>query len=135
MSLRELPAAVVLLVTAGLAACVHPPAPSRSAPLAPSASPSAEPAPKAPPLETSAPTAPAAPPLAASGDPFESRVRPILERRCSPCHFSGGQMYDRLPFDHPEAVRSKPEALLRRLKVAEEHQVLEEWLRPQAEKP
>jgi hypothetical protein len=41
-------------------------------------------------------------------------------------------MYGRLPFDNPDAVRSKPEPLLRRLKVAEEHQAVEEWLRSPA---
>jgi hypothetical protein len=38
-------------------------------------------------------------------------------------------MYDRLPFDSPHVVRSKSEMLLRRLKVAEEHRAVEEWLR------
>jgi hypothetical protein len=38
-------------------------------------------------------------------------------------------MYDRLPFDRAAVVRSKSEPLLRRLKVAEEHRTVEEWLR------
>jgi hypothetical protein len=65
----------------------------------------------------------------AGDDTFRSRVQPILERRCNSCHFPGGQMYDRLPFDRAAVVRSKSEMLLRRLKVAEEHRVVEEWLR------
>jgi hypothetical protein len=36
---------------------------------------------------------------------FEERIRPILEARCRPCHFPGGKMYARLPFDCPQTVR------------------------------
>jgi hypothetical protein len=35
---------------------------------------------------------------------FASDIRPILESRCQPCHFQGGQMYDKLPFDKPETI-------------------------------
>ena len=31
-------------------------------------------------------------------------VRPIFEQRCQPCHFAGGKMYNRLPFDRPETI-------------------------------
>ena len=44
------------------------------------------------------------PPPQAEPDAFAATVRPILVRRCSPCHFSGGVMYGRLPFDTPEGV-------------------------------
>jgi hypothetical protein len=36
---------------------------------------------------------------------FEGQIRPILEARCSPCHFEGGVMYRRLPFDRPQTIR------------------------------
>jgi hypothetical protein len=35
---------------------------------------------------------------------FSHDVRPILEQRCTPCHFSSGKMYDRLPFDRAETI-------------------------------
>src|SRR5437867_12853404 len=31
-------------------------------------------------------------------------IRPILQPRCEPCHFQGGQMYEKLPFDKPETI-------------------------------
>ncbi len=134
MSSRALQVSAVIFLITGLAGCLHRAASSRSAPLASEAAarPSAESVPTPPPAETPAAMAPS--PVAlnatpAGDDSFRSRVRPILERRCTPCHFSGGQMYDRLPFDSPEVVRSKWEMLLRRLKVAEEHRAVEEWLR------
>ncbi len=41
----------------------------------------------------------------AKGDAsFAKDVRPILERRCQPCHFDGGKMYARLPFDKGETI-------------------------------
>src|SRR5262245_25375688 len=30
---------------------------------------------------------------------FASDIRPILESSCQPCHFQGGQMYEKLPFE------------------------------------
>ncbi|HKC14001.1 MAG TPA: hypothetical protein VKI41_18400, partial [Vicinamibacteria bacterium] len=100
--------------------------------------PPAESAPTPAPAGTPGATAPSPAALAAAtaGDgAFRSRVQPILERRCTPCHFPGGQMYDRMPFDRADVVRSKPEPLLRRLKVAEEHQAVEEWLRTPSPAP
>jgi hypothetical protein len=35
---------------------------------------------------------------------FAKDVRPILEHRCQPCHFTGGKMYARLPFDRLETI-------------------------------
>lgn len=35
---------------------------------------------------------------------FKTQIRPILEQRCQPCHFAGGKMYARLPFDRPETI-------------------------------
>jgi hypothetical protein len=70
----------------------------------------------------STPTTPpgAAPPDPGGGiDPareqFESEVRPILEKRCTPCHFPGGKMYDRLPFDKPGTIRVLGTALFTRI--------------------
>ena len=36
---------------------------------------------------------------------FDTQVKPIFEAKCMPCHFSGGQMYDRLPFDKPATIK------------------------------
>ena len=32
---------------------------------------------------------------------FDTQLKPIFKSKCMPCHFEGGQMYDRLPFDKP----------------------------------
>ena len=47
---------------------------------------------------------------------FTRDVRPILEQRCQPCHFPGGRMYERLPFDRPETIRQLGPKLFTRIK-------------------
>jgi hypothetical protein len=50
------------------------------------------------------------------GIDFKSQIQPILQKRCSPCHFPGGKMYERLPFDSPASVLLKKEIILARIK-------------------
>ena len=59
---------------------------------------------------------------------FETQVRPILESRCTPCHFTGGQMYERLPFDRPETIKRLGTKLFTRLKNENEQQLIREFL-------
>ena len=35
---------------------------------------------------------------------FETQIKPIFQARCQPCHFSGGRVYDKMPFDKPETI-------------------------------
>ena len=56
------------------------------------------------------------PPQTAAYIDFASVVRPILEARCAPCHFEGGTMHDRLPFDRPETIRMLGTKLFTRIK-------------------
>ena len=37
---------------------------------------------------------------------FNTQVRPLLESKCTPCHFAGGTMYERLPFDRPQTIET-----------------------------
>src|SRR5213083_2839031 len=47
---------------------------------------------------------------------FASDIRPILQSRCQPCHFQGGQMYEKLPFDKPETITKLGTKLFTRIK-------------------
>ena len=71
--------------------------------------------------------APRTAPPAPAADLFETEVRPVLARRCTPCHVPGGKMYVRLPFDDPETVRSHREGILRRLD-GDDKAAVERWL-------
>jgi hypothetical protein len=78
-------------------------------------------------------TAPAVEPAPAqAADPdqeaFETRVLPILQDRCSPCHFEGGKMYARMPFDQPGTIRVLGTALFSRIRDEEERQAIREFL-------
>jgi hypothetical protein len=59
---------------------------------------------------------------------FARDVRPILERRCQPCHFEGGKMYERLPFDRPATITKLGEKLFTRIKEPHEQAVIRTFL-------
>jgi len=59
---------------------------------------------------------------------FATQVRPILEARCQPCHFPGGKMYARLPFDRAETIIRLREKLFTRIKDEDQRRVLREFL-------
>jgi len=63
---------------------------------------------------------------------FETQVRPILAARCQPCHFAGGKMYERLPFDRPQTIRSLGDKMFTRIKDEREQALLRSFL---AQKP
>ena len=47
---------------------------------------------------------------------FTSQVQPILIKNCSPCHFTGGKMYERMPFDKDTTIINHEKGVLRRIK-------------------
>jgi hypothetical protein len=59
---------------------------------------------------------------------FDSQLKPIFKSKCMPCHFSGGQMYDRLPFDKPDTIRKLGHKLFTRIKDENERRLIEEFL-------
>jgi len=65
---------------------------------------------------------------------FEMQIRPILEVRCQPCHFAGGKMYARLPFDRPETIRTLGEKLFTRIRDEKEQALLRAFLAQEAAK-
>jgi hypothetical protein len=58
---------------------------------------------------------------------FNSQVKPILAR-CQPCHFSGGKMYERLPFDRPETVTKLGDKLFSRIQKEDERKIIRAFL-------
>ena len=59
---------------------------------------------------------------------FNSEVRPIFERRCQPCHFPGGKMYQRLPFDRPETIVKLNTKVFTRIKDEQDRAVIRRFL-------
>ena len=63
---------------------------------------------------------------------FASDIRPILESRCQPCHFQGGQMYEKLPFDKAETITKLGTKLFTRIKNEDKQRVIREFLSEQS---
>ena len=143
--MRTAAALLLLALTLGINSCRHADvdatAEAESAPAsapapqiaAPEAAPSAaEPvAPPPPPTEAAPAAAPVSPDASARVD-FNSDVKPILEARCQPCHFPGGVMYERRPFDRPETITALGTKLFTRLKDEDERRVISAFLAQQA---
>src|SRR5438046_10643038 len=63
---------------------------------------------------------------------FASDIRPILQSSCQPCHFQGGQMYEKLPFDKPETITKLGTKLFTRIKNEDERRIIREFLSEQS---
>jgi hypothetical protein len=59
---------------------------------------------------------------------FATQIRPVLEARCQPCHFNGGKVYQRMPFDRPETIKTLGTKLFTRIKDENERQIIREFL-------
>ena len=59
---------------------------------------------------------------------FATQVEPLLKAKCQPCYFSGGKMYDKLPFDRAETVKNLGTKLFTRIHDENERKVIREFL-------
>lgn len=59
---------------------------------------------------------------------FKRDIQPVFERRCQPCHFPGGKMHARLPFDKAETIRTLGTRVFSRIKKEDERLLIERFL-------
>lgn len=59
---------------------------------------------------------------------FDTQIKPMLQSKCTPCHFSGGQMYERLPFDKPATIRKLGTRLFTRIREEDKRRLIEDFL-------
>jgi hypothetical protein len=59
---------------------------------------------------------------------FSTQIKPILEAKCQPCHFSGGKVYDKMPFDRPETIKTLGTKLFTRIKDENERRLIRDFL-------
>ena len=59
---------------------------------------------------------------------FDAQIKPMLQSKCMPCHFSGGQMYERLPFDKPATIKKLGTRLFTRIKEEDKRRLIEDFL-------
>ena len=59
---------------------------------------------------------------------FDKQIRPILVQKCQPCHFTGGKMYERLPFDRPQTIVRLGKKLFTRIRDEKERDLIRQFL-------
>jgi hypothetical protein len=59
---------------------------------------------------------------------FPTQIRPLLEAKCQPCHFNGGKVYQRMPFDRPETIKTLGTKLFTRIKDENERRLIRDFL-------
>jgi hypothetical protein len=59
---------------------------------------------------------------------FPTQIKPILEAKCQPCHFSGGKVYSKMPFDRPETIKTMGTKLFTRIKDENERRLIRDFL-------
>src|SRR5262245_56495137 len=59
---------------------------------------------------------------------FSTQIKPMLQAKCQPCHFSGGKVYDKMPFDRPETIKTLGTKLFTRIKDENERSLIREFL-------
>ena len=69
-------------------------------------------------------------PVSATGEKidFGTQIEPLLKSKCQPCHFNGGKMYEKLPFDRPQTIRTLGTKLFTRIHDENERKLIREFL-------
>ena len=59
---------------------------------------------------------------------FKTDIQPILQKNCSPCHFEGGKMYIRMPFDKGETIVTHASGALKRFGDKKENALIKQYI-------
>jgi hypothetical protein len=59
---------------------------------------------------------------------FDKEIKPIFVKNCSPCHFPGGKMFAKLPFDKDTTIINHSAGILRRIKNEGENTLLKNFI-------
>ena len=62
---------------------------------------------------------------------FATDIQPVLAQRCQPCHFPGGVMHARLPFDDPKTIVKLGTKLFGRIKDEKTRQAIRDFVAQQ----
>ena len=65
---------------------------------------------------------------------YRANVLPLLQANCNPCHFPGGKVYKKLPFDDSVTVTRLGKKLDTRLKKKEQQAIINGWIGSQQKK-
>ena len=60
---------------------------------------------------------------------FVQNIEPILIKNCSPCHFPGGKVFAKMPFDQPMTIVGlKKERVLMRIKDEAQKELVRKYI-------
>jgi hypothetical protein len=59
---------------------------------------------------------------------YATQILPLLQKKCTPCHFAGGKMYERMPFDKSETILSHEAGILKRIKDQPEADLIRQFI-------
>lgn len=62
---------------------------------------------------------------------FDKDIKPVLQSHCMPCHFTGGKMYEKMPFDKAQTLLDHQEGIVKRIKDPDEAEKLKAFLEQQ----
>jgi hypothetical protein len=59
---------------------------------------------------------------------YNTEVLPVLQKNCSPCHFTGGKMYEKMPFDNSLTILSHEAGVLKRFNNKPEADLIKQFI-------
>ena len=59
---------------------------------------------------------------------YHGDILPLLQANCNPCHFPGGKVYKKLPFDDSVTVAKLGKKLNTRLQKKEQQAIINGWV-------
>ena len=62
---------------------------------------------------------------------YNTDLLPVLQKKCSPCHFAGGKMYEKMPFDNSLTILSHETGILKRFKDQPEADLIKQFIQQQ----
>jgi hypothetical protein len=58
---------------------------------------------------------------------YKTQLQPVFQKNCSPCHFPGGKLYARLPFDNGATIVDHLAGVLKRIKDEEAIKLIKQY--------
>ncbi len=59
---------------------------------------------------------------------FTTQIQPILQKKCAPCHFPGGQLYEKMPFDKGATIIAHERGMYKRITDKNEQAVFKKYI-------
>jgi hypothetical protein len=60
---------------------------------------------------------------------YQTQIQPLLQMTCSPCHFRGGKMYEKMPFDKGETIIAHEAGILKRIKDEQKVALIKKYIK------